>query len=71
MNKVERLKNWLIENGYKGMQTFNTRNIVGDEMETIYSEDGIVVDICYHWYYLEIFGLTKEEYRGLSGILDI
>lgn len=71
MNKIEKLKNWLVKNGYKGMQTFNTRNIVGDEMETIYSEDGIVVDICYSWNYLEIFGLTKEEYQELSDILDI
>lgn len=71
MNKIERLKNWLVENGYKGMKTFNTRNIVGDEMETIYSEDGIFVDICYYWNYLEIFGLTKEEYQELSDILYI
>lgn len=71
MNKIERLKNWLVENGYKGMQTFNTRNTVGDYMERIYDKDGIIVDICYVYYYLEIFGLTYDEYQELSDILDI
>ena len=27
-------------------QFFNSRNIVGDEMETIYEKDGITIDIC-------------------------
>lgn len=70
-DKMEKLREFLIEDGYKGMQTFNTRNIAGDYMETVYCEDGITVDECPSWHYLEIFGLTKEEYESLSDILDI
>lgn len=40
-------------------------------MTTIYEEDGITVDECHYYDYLEIFGLTDEEYLGLSDILDI
>lgn len=43
---------------------FDTRNIVGDRMQCIYSEpaDGVVVDICYDYDYIEIFGLTEDEF---------
>ena len=53
------------------MQTFDCRNIMGDSMSTIYDEDGITVDFCYHYEYLEIFGLSDEEYSSLGDILDI
>ena len=71
VNRVEKLKKWLVENGYKGKQTFNTRNWAGDEMATVYQEDGIFVDYAVLWDYLEIFGLTDDEYKSLSNILDI
>lgn len=71
MDKIEKLREFLINNDYKGMQTFDSRNIVGDPMETVYNEDGITVDECHYYGYLEIFGLTAEEYRGLRDILDI
>lgn len=45
---------------------FNTRNFVGDAMTTIYEEDGLTIDICYHWYYFEVFGLTNEEFYELE-----
>lgn len=54
MNRVEKLRQFLIKNGYSKMQTFNTRNIVGDLMRNIYDCDGISVDICDGWQYLEI-----------------
>jgi hypothetical protein len=53
------------------MQAFDCQNFAGDPMATVYEEDGITVDECYYYGYLEIFGLTDEEYRGLSDILDI
>ena len=40
---------------------FFTRNLAGDQMETIYDEDGIQIDICYYYSYLEIFGLSTDE----------
>lgn len=69
--KIEELREFLLENGHSKRQTFNTRNSVGDYMETIYSKNGILVDICKYWDYLEIFGLTQEEYEGLADILDV
>lgn len=71
MNRVEKLRQFLIKNGYSKMQTFNTRNIVGDLMRNIYDCDGISVDICDGWQYLEIFGLRDEEYESLRDTLDI
>ena len=71
MDKMTKLRKFLIENNYEGTQTFDTRNIVGDSMYTVYDDDGIVVDYCRYYDYLEIFGLTKEEYTSLKDVLDI
>lgn len=45
---------------------FNTRNIVGDHMETLYKDDEITIDICYHWSYFEVFGLSANEFKELD-----
>lgn len=71
MDRIEKLRQFLLDEGYEGTQTFRTRNIVGDYMSTIYEEDGITVDYCGGYDYLEIFGLSNEEYQSLSDILDI
>lgn len=71
MDKIAKLRKFLLNNGHKGRQTFDCRNIAGDSMSTIYEEDGITVDFCYNYDYLEIFGLSDEEYQSLSDILDI
>lgn len=71
MDKMTKLRMFLIENNYNGKQTFDTRNIVGDNMYTVYNNDGITVDYCYCYDYLEIFGLTEEEYRSLKDILYV
>lgn len=62
MSRTERVINFLKTKFPKGIQMFNTRNIVGDAMTTIYDEDGIVIDYCYSWDYVEIFGLSYEEF---------
>ena len=35
-------------------------------METIYKKDGIQVDYAPNYEYIEIFGLTDEEYKELK-----
>lgn len=35
-------------------------------MFTIYSQDDIVVDYCHHYKYIEIFGLTDEEFETVN-----
>ena len=64
MNKINKLKKFLQEN-YPNMQAFDSRNITGDSMITVYDKDGIIVDYCYYWNYIEIFGLTDEEFDSL------
>ena len=64
MNKINKLKRFLQEN-YPNIQAFDTRNIVGDSMETVYDEDGIIVDYCPDYEYIEIFGLTDVEFEDL------
>ena len=64
MNKIDKLKIFLQKN-YPNEQAFNTRNWIGDNMETVYNEDGIMVDYCYNYGYIEIFGLTDEEFEDL------
>ena len=64
MNKIDKLKKFLQEN-YPNEKAFNTRNWIGDNMETVYDEDGIIVDYCYVYSYIEIFGLTDKEFENL------
>ena len=51
---------------------FNCRNTMGDSMHTIYDElaDGVVVDICYDYDYIEIFGLTDDEFTDALRAID-
>ena len=64
MDKIEKLKKFLQEN-YPNIQAFNTKNIIGDYMENVYDEDNIQVDYCPNHEYIEIFGLTDEEFEEL------
>lgn len=45
---------------------YDTRNILGDFMRTIFNEDGLIIDICDDWGYFEVFGLTSEEFLELK-----
>ena len=49
---------------------FDSRNIVGDTMITLYDRDGLTIDICYGWSYFEVFGLTDSEFSDLADYYD-
>ena len=49
---------------------FFTRNWIGDEMANIYDNDGIQIDICYHYSYFEIFGLTCAEEEEIANFYE-
>lgn len=49
---------------------FFTPNWAGDQMSTIWEEDGVTIDICYGYSYFEVFGLTEEEENELSRFYD-
>lgn len=44
------------------IQMFDTRNFVGDHMITIYDSNGVEIDYCPDYDYIEIFGLTDDEF---------
>lgn len=64
--RLIKLKKFLKGVFKKRIQAFTTKNIVGDYMETIYNKDGIQVDYAPGYGYIEIFGLTDEEYEELE-----
>lgn len=67
MNKLTIAKKIIKENFKDGdCGLFDTRNLVGDPMITIYSQDGLTIDICYSWSYFEVFGLTDAEFEKLG-----
>lgn len=66
MNKLEKAKEIIKENfSLYDCGLFNTRNLVGDLMSTIYDEDGLTIDVSYYYSYFEVFGLTNEEFKEL------
>jgi len=69
---TERLKkvlDYIKANYYSGIQVFCSRNTVGDQMESVWSEDGVVIDYCPYYDYLEVLGLTEDEIHALCDLL--
>lgn len=67
MTKLEKAKEIIKENAYTFCcGIFNCRNIAGDEMDTLYEDENILIDVCYYWQYFEVFGLSKEEFKELE-----
>lgn len=64
MNKLSKLKIFL-QNNFPNIQAFNTRNLLDDPVVTVYDEDGITVDYCQKYDYIEIFGLTQSQFESL------
>jgi hypothetical protein len=65
-DRLKRLIDFLNKAFPQKEQTFFTRNLVGDAMTEIYDYDGITVDLCDYWGYIEVFGLTDEEKKALK-----
>lgn len=66
MSNLEKAKEVIKEHyGQADCGIFNTRNIVGDPMETIHNDNGLTIDICYGYAYYEVFGLSDEEFEEL------
>lgn len=49
-----------------GIQMFNTHNTSGDYMTEIYSTDGVCVLFAPGFNYIEVFGLTPEQFDELN-----
>ena len=64
--KIKDLIAFLKDKYPNGAEMYNTRNNAGDILFTIYSKDGITVDDCPKWEYIEIFGLTENEFDEVN-----
>lgn len=65
MNSLEKAKEIIKEN-YVSCGIFDSRNVVGDPMCTIYSDGKLQIDVCYNYGYFEVFGLTDAEFKELK-----
>ena len=67
MNKLDIAKK-IIKEHYEEADCglYDSRNILGDPMVTIYEDNNFTIDICYHYAYFEVFGLSNKEFKELS-----
>lgn len=65
--EFRKIKN-LIKENYEDASCglFNTRNAANDNMSTIFTGEYFTLDVCYHWRYFEVFGMTEKEFRELK-----
>jgi len=68
--RLEKVLDYIKANHHSGIQVFFSRNTLGDQMETVWSEDGVTIDHCYYYDYLEVFGLTDDEINEFSKMLS-
>lgn len=50
---------------------FNSRNIFGDPMTTVYRGNQLTIDICYPYGYFEVFGLSEKEFEELADFYEM
>lgn len=65
-NLIEFLKNQFKD----GIQMFNTPSLMGDFRLPIYKEDGIEVLFAPHYDYIEIYGISDEEFEQVMKEAD-
>lgn len=66
MERLDKLKEFLSQEGLLGWQVFDCESKAGDFRETLYDEDGIQVKVSDNYEYVEILGLSNDEFRSLT-----
>lgn len=66
MERLDKIKEVLRKEGLLGWQVFDCESTVGDVRETVYGEDGIRVKVSYYYEYVEVLGLSKNEFHSLT-----
>lgn len=67
MNNLEKAKVLIKENySVANCGIFDSRNLIGDVMSTIYEGEGLTIDICYDYAYFEVFGLSDADFEELK-----
>jgi len=65
-NKVGFVRDFLLEVFPDGIQMFNSKNNAGDFMIDIFDEYGVTIQFVPHYEYVEVFGLSNEEFAQLN-----
>lgn len=60
--RIEKLIKFLKERFESGIQMFDTPSLVNDYRIPIYIEDDITVLYAPSWNYIEIYGISSEEF---------
>lgn len=55
---------------YADCGIFDSRNIVGDPMSTIFRGKYFEVGLCFYYSYFEVFGTTDKEFKELKKIYE-
>ena len=71
MDKMQKLREFIKDYGLTGIQTFPVRSMIPGETILIYNEDGIKIFHSWYYEYIDIIGLTKDEFHSLADVLDI
>lgn len=64
-NRLDKLKEVLRKENLLGWQVFDCVGIAGDYTDTVYNEDGVIVEVSEYYEYVEILGLSKKEFQSL------
>lgn len=71
MDKMQKLREFIKGYGLTGIQTFSVRSLNPGETIQIYDEDGVKIFVSWYYRYIDIIGLTKDEFQSLADVLDI
>lgn len=61
--RIEKLIKFLKKRFENGIQMFDTPSLVNDHRIPIYVKDNIIVLYAPYWDYIEIFGISDEEFE--------
>lgn len=71
MNKLQKLRKFIKGYGLEGIHTFPVRSLNPAETVLVYNEDGVKIFHSWYYEYIDIIGLTKDEFLSLADVLDI
>ena len=71
MDKLQKLREFIEGYGLKGIQTFPVRSFIPGETVLVDNEDGVKIFVSWYYRYIDIIGLTKDEFHSLADVLDI
>ena len=65
-DRIDCLKRFIQNRFHDGIQMFDSHGWAGDYMTTIYDDDDIFINYAPSWEYIEVFGLTDDEFNNLE-----